>query len=142
MIIIIILLLTKNIALTLGVEFNANPVDFKVTSDEFFELLSSGEILSTGTRFDVIFIDGLHFADQVDRDIANAFKYIKEAGFVVLHDCNPPSEWYAREDFGYHFTPAGRCWSGTTWKAFMKWRSDSSVHSCCIDSDWGGRYSF
>jgi len=85
----------------------------------------------------VIFIDGLHLADQVDRDIANALNYIKEDGFVVLHDCNPPSEWHARENYGYHFTPAGAHWNGTTWKAFMKWRSDESVYSCCIDSDWG-----
>lgn len=124
-----------------GIEFEGNPVDFKVTSDEFFELLTRGDILSPELRFDVIFIDGLHLADQVDRDICNALNYIKDDGFVVLHDCNPPTEWHAREEYHYHFTPAGGSWNGTTWKAFMKWRFDASVHSCCVDSDWGWAFS-
>lgn len=120
-----------------GVEYKANPVDFKVTSDEFFEQLTSGTILSSKIRFDVIFVDGLHLAEQVDRDIANSLKYLKEDGFLVLHDCNPPSEWHARENFRYHFTPARGDWNGTTWKAFLKWRCDPSIQSCCIDTDWG-----
>jgi hypothetical protein len=120
-----------------GIEYEKNPVDFKVTSDEFFELLSRGGLLSPNIRFDVIFIDGLHLADQVDRDICNALNFIKDDGFIVLHDCNPPTEWHARESCHYNFTPAEDSWNGTTWKAFMKWRFDSSVQSCCIDTDWG-----
>ena len=27
--------------------------------------------------------------------------------------------------------------NGTTWKAFLKWRFNPSVNSCCIDCDWG-----
>lgn len=120
-----------------GVEFLNNPVDFKMTSDEFFQNLSSNKVLSNDVKFDVIFIDGLHLAEQVDRDIENAMKYIKDYGFVVLHDCNPPSEWHARESYKYHNTPALGSWNGTTWKAFLKWRCKSSVNSCCIDTDWG-----
>jgi len=55
----------------------------------------------------------------------------------VLHDCNPPTEWYAREDYYFNMTPAKGHWNGTTWKAFVKWRSNSEVQSCCVDSDWG-----
>lgn len=120
-----------------GVEFKANPVDFKMTSDQFFLELSEGEILSKDLKFDVIFIDGLHLAEQVDRDIENAFKNLKSDGFIVLHDCNPLSEWHARENFEYIYTPAYKAWNGTTWKAFLKWRSNSSIYSCCIDTDWG-----
>ena len=120
-----------------GIEFKPNPVDFKLTSDEFFEKLSDNEILSNDIRFDVIFIDGLHLAEQVDRDIANALKYIKNDGFIVLHDCNPPTEWHARELVQYYNSPARGFWNGTTWKAFLKWRFNSSVNSCCIDSDYG-----
>lgn len=43
-----------------GIEFDANPVDFKVTSDTFFNKLRKNEILSSGIRFDLIFIDGLY----------------------------------------------------------------------------------
>ncbi len=120
-----------------GVEIAENTADFKVTSDAFFEKLSNGEILDPKTRFDVIFIDGLHLADQVDRDIRNSLKYVTENGFVALHDCNPPTEWHARETYDFHHTPAADYWNGTTWKAFLKWRSSASVKSCCVDADFG-----
>ena len=120
-----------------GVEFEKNPVDFKLTSDEFFSQLDNGEILSKDTRFDVIFIDGLHLAEQVDRDIENALNYIKEDGFIVLHDCNPPTEWHAREEYYYTLSPAEGYWNGTTWKAFVKWRQNGDLQSCCINTDWG-----
>ena len=120
-----------------GIEFKPNPVDFKMTSDIFFLKLSRNKILSNSIKFDVIFIDGLHLAEQVDRDIDNALKYLKDDGFVVLHDCNPPSDWHARELYNYWNTPAGGNWNGTTWKAFLKWRCNPSVNSCCINCDWG-----
>ena len=75
-----------------GIEFKENPVGYKITSDEFFELLSDNRILSSAIKFDLILIDGLHLAEQVDRDITNSMKYIKDDGFIVLHDCNPPTE--------------------------------------------------
>ncbi|MCL4538727.1 MAG: class I SAM-dependent methyltransferase [Bacteroidetes bacterium] len=100
-------------------------------------MLSNDKILYSKIRFDVIFIDGLHLAQQTDRDIANSLRFVKDDGFVVLHDCNPPTEWHARENHYYHNTPAGEYWNGTTWKAFLKWRFNPSVYSCCIDSDWG-----
>lgn len=120
-----------------GIEYKENPVDFKMTSDEFYELLLANKILSSDIRFDLIFIDGLHLADQVDRDIMNSLKFIKRDGFIVLHDCNPPTEWHARETYNYFHTPASGFWNGTTWKAFVKWRFNPLVNSCCVDSDWG-----
>lgn len=120
-----------------GIEFKKNPVDFPITSDEFFEKLNDNEILSTDILFDVIFIDGLHLAEQVDRDIKNALNYISDDGFIVLHDCNPPTEWHAREDYQYRYTPGGGVWNGTSWKAFYKWRSNPTITSCCVDTDWG-----
>ena len=97
----------------------------------------NNEILSKDIKFDVIFIDGLHLAEQVDLDIKNALGYIKDDGFIVLHDCNPPTEWHAREDYDYKNSPAQGYWNGTTWKAFLKSRFDSDLYSCCIDTDWG-----
>jgi methyltransferase family protein len=128
---------TQKYSVNPGVEFEANPVDFNVTSDDFFKQLKENKLLSPEIMFDVIFIDGLHLAEQVDRDIKNAMEYIKDDGFIVLHDCNPPTEWHARTDFNYIHTPAYRSWNGTTWKAFLKWRFNPNVNSCCINSDWG-----
>jgi hypothetical protein len=120
-----------------GVEYKASSIDFKMTSDSFFDKLNRDEILSKDIKFDVIFIDGLHLAAQVDLDIKNSLEYVKEDGFIVLHDCNPPTEWHAREDYEYKNSPASGYWNGTTWKAFLKSRCDASLHSCCIDTDWG-----
>lgn len=120
-----------------GIDFAENPVDFPMTSDEFFEAVAAGKVLRPNIKFDVIFIDGLHLAEQVDRDIQNSLDFITDDGFIILHDCNPPTEWHARETYRYFLTPAAAAWNGTTWKAFLKWRSEAGVSSCCIDTDWG-----
>lgn len=127
----------KKFSVDPGVEFSANPVDFPMTSDEFFYRLEHHALLPSDTRFDVIFIDGLHVAEQVDRDIENALRWIRDDGFIVLHDCNPPAEWHARENYTYSHTPARGMWNGTTWKAFYRRRLQKNLYSCCIDTDWG-----
>lgn len=120
-----------------GFENPDNQADYKMTSDDFFKKVNNEEILSKDIRFDVIFIDGLHLAEQVERDIKNALNFIKEDGFIVLHDCNPPTEWHAREEFYYDLTPARNYWNGTTWKAFYKYRNNDRLTSVCVDTDWG-----
>ncbi len=120
-----------------GVEFKENPVDFKLTSDEFFDQLREGKILDKNLKFDGIFIDGLHTADQTERDIQNSLEFITDEGFIILHDCNPPTESHAREAYEYWASPAMDYWSGTTWKAFFKYRKNNTIYSCCIDTDWG-----
>ncbi|WP_370089395.1 class I SAM-dependent methyltransferase [Ekhidna sp.] len=119
-----------------GVEYEENPVDFKMTSDEFFNALRTGKVLNS-QKFDAIFIDGLHLAEQVERDINNSLEFIKDDGFIFMHDCNPPSEWHARETYTYKMSPAGGNWNGTTWKAFVQARKRIDIYSCCIDTDWG-----
>jgi hypothetical protein len=128
---------SKKFSVDPGVEFKENPVDFKLTSDDFFSQLKEGTILDAARKFDVIFIDGLHLADQVEKDILNSLDFIKDDGFIVMHDCNPPSEWHARERYGYDLSPARNFWNGTTWKAFVKARKRTDLFSCCVDSDWG-----
>lgn len=114
-----------------------NPVTFQLTSDDFFEKLRKGELLDPNIKFDIIFIDGLHLADQVERDVYNALDYIENDGFIILHDCNPPTEFHASESYDYLLSPAQDRWNGTTWKAFFKFRKIKELSSCCIDSDWG-----
>ena len=119
-----------------GLEFKSNPVDFQMTSDEFFLKLRAGQLkLENTIKFDVIFIDGLHLAEQVEKDIVNSIEFLSENGFIVLHDCNPPTQFHGRENFEHNFTPAGGSWNGTTWKAFVDART--KYYSCCVDTDWG-----
>lgn len=121
-----------------GLEVEINKADFPYTSDVFFQKLKSGEFSSQIPKmFDVIFIDGLHTSIQVDRDIQNSLEFLSDDGFIILHDCNPPTEWHAREEFYFGKSPAGVFWNGTTWKAFCKWRGKPNLQSCCVDTDWG-----
>lgn len=131
------ILATHKYSVDPGVENEKNPVDYKLTSDEFFEQLRQGKILNSQIKFDAIFIDGLHLADQVERDINNALEYLKEDGFIIMHDCNPPTEFHASENYAYRLSPSEDYWNGTTWKAFFKARKREDIYSCCIDTDWG-----
>lgn len=121
-----------------GVEFKENPVDFKMTSDDFFADLNENKISQlSNVKFDVIFIDGLHISHQVERDIINSLKFIEDEGYIILHDCNPPSVFHQRENYDFINSPAGSFWNGTTWKAFYKFRHKQELFSICFDSDWG-----
>ncbi len=121
-----------------GIEYLDYKVNFKMTSDVFFESLKTSELeLSKDIKFDVIFIDGLHLAQQVERDIQNSLNFINDHGFIVLHDCNPPTEFHQREDYYFRNSPAKGFWNGTTWKAFYKFRHLQDLYSICFDTDWG-----
>jgi SAM-dependent methyltransferase len=72
---------------------------FCLTSDEFFNigpatlgLFDDKGIYLGFEMFDLIFIDGLHTAEQVKKDFENALKILSPNGFIILHDCNPEKE--------------------------------------------------
>jgi len=73
-----------------------------LTSDEYFESVirrtstQCGMLTGTSERFDVIFIDGLHIADQVRKDIINSWACLNEGGVLILHDTNPDREEITR----------------------------------------------
>lgn len=59
---------------------------YPMTSDKFFKSWIYEE------KFDLVFIDGLHTAEQVKKDFENALTILSPNGFIVLHDCNPLKE--------------------------------------------------
>lgn len=103
-------------------------VTYPMTSDDFFELIKDCEDI----KYDVIFIDGLHHVDQVDKDITNSLKHVVEGGFIVLHDCNPIS-------FESQKTPRETViWNGDVWKSFVKFKFKYPMFkTCVIDTDFG-----
>jgi hypothetical protein len=120
-----------------GEEFQENPVKYKMTSDEFFNLLDNNNLdKPSDFKWDVIFIDGLHISTQVTRDILNSLNHLNENGYIILHDCNPPSIYFARED--YYVDGKPEAWNGTVWKSIY-WlranRNDLSIE--VVDTDWG-----
>lgn len=122
-----------------GVAFDNIKIDFKesvdpdvscnatyqITSDEFFEKYN--------TKYDIIFIDGLHECNQVDRDIKNALKHLNENGVIIMHDCHPISEDCQKHSLTY---PGGD-WTGDCWKAFVKNRAELPYEMYVWDYDWG-----
>lgn len=66
-----------------------------MTSDDFFKMAEESFPKNSILKmrpYDLIFIDGLHTADQVKKDFENALKILSPSGFIVLHDCNPIKE--------------------------------------------------
>jgi SAM-dependent methyltransferase len=107
---------------------------FVATSDIFFEKFAP----TIQYKYDVIFIDGLHHTDQVDRDIYNSLKYLNEGGIIILHDCNPISEMRQRVPADFDIWKHG--WNGDVWKSIYNFRKNNShlkYNTFVIDSDEG-----
>lgn len=68
-------------------------VTYRMTSDEMFEIMDYNK------KFDIIFIDGLHSAEQVLRDLWNSFNHITEHGSILIHDSLPIAKEFAMYPF-------------------------------------------
>lgn len=95
----------------------------RMTSDEFFE--------KNNMTFDLIFVDGLHWSEQVIRDISNGLKFLNKNGMIVLHDCNPPNERIG--NYPIKSTP----WTGDCWKAIVHCRQMPYLDCVVGNFDWG-----
>jgi hypothetical protein len=102
-----------------------------MTSDSFFNELHENDM------FDVIFIDGLHLDHQVNKDIANSLKHLREGGTILLHDCNPPTRYHAGESPVFT-EPANGEWNGTVYLSLINLRLyKNNLELKTVDSDWG-----
>ncbi|HET6148294.1 MAG TPA: class I SAM-dependent methyltransferase [Polyangia bacterium] len=102
----------------------------RMTSDDFFRQLDA---VADRIPYDLIFIDGLHLADQVERDVENSLRHLSDGGAIVLHDVNPPTENAQIEEY-----VPGAPWNGTVWKAWAKLRGTrSDLFMCVVDLDEG-----
>lgn len=121
-----------------GIESEVNYATYKFTSDDFFKKLEKSELdIQSDYKWDLIFIDGLHLAEQCYRDFINSLKHLEEGGYIVFHDTCPPSWGYAREDYLDHSTPAGGWWNGTVWKAVQYIHQNHNLDLATVNSDWG-----
>jgi hypothetical protein len=100
---------------------------YPMTSDAFFH--------QNKKQYDIIFIDGLHTAEQVAKDIDNALKCLAPGGAIVLHDCNPETNFEQRDIPEYD---GKGIWVGTVWKAFARMRmTRPDLSMRMIDADFG-----
>lgn len=81
-------------------------VNFKTTSDNFFKD-------HINKKYDFIFIDGLHTAHQVSKDLYNSIANINEGGIIMLDDVFPHCK---REQEALDLTKSG-AQTGDVWKA-------------------------
>lgn len=94
------------------------------TSDEFFK--------DNTEKFDIVFIDGLHHAEQVYKDIVNALSVLNEGGVIVCHDMNPEKEEIQK------VPRETNEWTGDCWKAWIKLRRERfELEMFVIDTDYG-----
>ena len=80
-------------------------VNYKMTSDEFFK--------TNTKKYDFIFIDGLHTAFQVSKDIYNSISCLKSNGIIMLDDVFPHER---REQEALNLNKSG-AQTGDVWKA-------------------------
>ena len=90
------------------------------TSDGFFE--------RNNRRFDVVFVDGLHYANQACRDILNAARV---ARVVIAHDASPFTEAMQI------VPPIQGEWTGDVWKAIARIRAEGTHLVRTVDTDYG-----
>lgn len=78
------------------------------TSDEFFADLDKR------TKFDLVFIDGMHTKEQVLKDIDNALNHLSKKGIIVVDDTYPMNIYETK-------TPpdVGQPWRGTVYEAIF-----------------------
>lgn len=107
-----------------GVDPNVDTT-FKMTSDDFF---SQNE-----KTFDLIFVDGLHLAEQSLKDVKNSLRFLNKGGTIVMHDCRPRHEIEQRRKGSHRH----KFWTGDVWKAFVQIRKMPDIDAAVFDTDWG-----
>lgn len=79
---------------------------FQMNSDDFF--------LINKSKFDIIFIDGMHTFEVSYRDLINSLNVLYKNGVVVLHDTFP-------KKYEHQTVPAtDPCWTGDVWKTILR----------------------
>lgn len=96
--------------------------NYNMTSDKFFSLYKA-------YCFDLVFIDGLHFHEQVIKDVENSLNLLNPNGIILLHDCRPlKEEMQLRKE--------GRG-NGDVWKAFAYFRKRNNLEMFTLNTDHG-----
>jgi len=135
--------------LEIGCEFNTNfsaiPILHKVGVDPqrggTHRMTSDAFFASNQESFELIFIDGLHEADQLARDVRNALKCLSPKGAIVLHDMLP-TRWRVQ-----HVPRISSEWTGDCWKVAFELAQEADLDFRIITWDhgvgvitWGNRY--
>jgi hypothetical protein len=102
-----------------------HPADYYMTSDGFFRM--------NEYDYDCIFLDGMHTAEQIYKDITNSLKLHPKV--IIVHDVNPLTEWHTRPFKEYK---QGEEWNGDVYKGFIEFKRRYPEHEVyTVDVDHG-----
>jgi hypothetical protein len=118
---------------------------YKLKSEDFFKNLDNSE------KFDIIFIDGCLYEYNVMNDVINSLNHLNDNGIIILHDCNPPSEFFQRDNYNKRHNGikkgkliwnnreyTDRHWNGKAWKVISQLRmTRKDLEIYVVDCDWG-----
>ena len=101
-----------------GVDPNPKFKDGTIRWDGFFYHEDSDDFFNKNmAHYDLIFIDGFHHSDQVERDIVNSWNCLNKGGMILIHDVKP-------KNFQEQQVPMGKYpfWTGDVWRAWYGFR--------------------
>jgi hypothetical protein len=105
-----------------GVDISRNAT-YRMSTDDFFRICDR--------KFDLVFIDADHEAEQAYRDFENSLWHLNDNGCIVFHDCLPQVEIHQSR------RRRSNQWTGNVWKAFIRVRQRADVNAFVVDADWG-----
>jgi hypothetical protein len=107
---------------------------FRMKSDAFFR----GPARRLGP-FAVVFVDGLHTAEQSHRDVLNALSVLEDGGVVIVHDCNPESAAAAAPTLAEALSLPGHLhrWNGDVYRTIVRLRTRGDLRVVVVDADEG-----
>lgn len=105
-------------------------ITYRTSSEDSSECFRA--VQAQRKRFDVIFLDPLHFYESSRRDLELALEVLNVDGTLVVHDCHPT----APEAVSPEFRPSA--WLGVTYLAFLDVvRERVELEYCVVDLDTG-----
>jgi hypothetical protein len=115
-----------------SVNFNAINCDNKIGVDPKINTDSDTFFQEYKGRADIIFIDGLHHSDQVERDILNSWRCLNRGGMMLIHDIKP-------HDYDMTIVPRQQSvWTGDVFKAWYGFiQTYSRLNLGYIDDEYG-----
>jgi len=108
---------------------NDTKITYLMTSDEMFEKIPVDK------TYDIIFIDGMHNEEYVDRDIINSLKHLNEGGCICVHDTIPSNVFMQQ-----NFIPPNEIfngWTGDVWKSITKLQEQNIEFYTIVNEDTG-----
>lgn len=104
-------------------------IDFRSDTLDYCQCLE--EIDRRALRYDIILVDPFHEYETSYRDLKVAFGLLDPGGFLVVHDCLPPSAEIAVPNF------ISGDWCGVTYKAYLDFVHAYRLAYMTVDTDFG-----